>query len=299
LVDVDSTIPNLALMKVSSFYKGEGAEVGFDVEDPDLVILSVIYRKNREKALALAQEFEGIPVDIGGTGFDLKKTLPDAIEYCFPDYDLYPSTYSQGFSTRGCIRNCAFCIVQEKEGPLRRNQHPSEFHDDRFDTIWFMDNNWIADKEWFMHTSEWVLDMGLGVMECGFDIRLLDDDIIGRIAEMKFPKGIHFAFDDSAMKETVKAQCQRMKEFGINIRKDVIFYVYCDSPQKVTDAVRRCNILKRIGTNPFVMYNIDRERTPRVKRMQHWANRRRFFWSCTFDEFSWKKHYALSQGAGE
>ena len=110
---------------------------------------------------------------------------------------------------------------------------------------------------------------------------------------MNFPKGIHFAFDNSNLKEIVKEKCQMMKDAGFNIRRDVIFYVYCHNPAHVTDAVRRCNILKKIGTMPFVMYNIDATRTPRVKRLQHWANRRQWFWSCKFEEFSWKKNYEL------
>ena len=293
LVDVDSKIPNLALLKLSSYWKSTGADVGFDVEDPDLVIISVIYKKNLEMALEIAKSYGDTPVDLGGTGYSLTKKLQDEIEYIMPDYDLYPSTYSQGFSTRGCVRDCSFCIVNEKEGAFRRNQHPSEFYDDRFDTIWFMDNNWIADKEWFMETSSWAMDFDLKILECGFDIRLLDDDIIKRISEMNFPKGIHFAFDNSNLKEIVKEKCQMMKDAGINIRRDVIFYVYCHNPAHVTDAVRRCNILKKIGTMPFVMYNIDATRTPRVKRLQHWANRRQWFWSCKFEEFSWKKNYEL------
>jgi hypothetical protein len=150
-----------------------------------------------------------------------------------------------------------------------------------------MDNNWIADKEWFMETSQWVVDNKLGVMECGFDVRLTDDDIVERISHMKFPKGIHFAFDNMNIKKIVIEKINLLKEYGINTHKNVIFYVYCDSPSCVDDAVRRCRILKNNNVNAFVMYNIDRNRTPRVKKLQHWANRRQHFWSCDFKDFSW------------
>lgn len=45
LVDVDSTIPNLALMQASSYYKDEGYEVGFNIKDPDKVLISCIYKR--------------------------------------------------------------------------------------------------------------------------------------------------------------------------------------------------------------------------------------------------------------
>ena len=38
LVDFDSKIPNLALMKISEHEKARKSVVGFDVENPDLVI---------------------------------------------------------------------------------------------------------------------------------------------------------------------------------------------------------------------------------------------------------------------
>jgi radical SAM superfamily enzyme YgiQ (UPF0313 family) len=55
----------------------------------------------------------------------LKKVLPDEIENLKPDYSLYPGfDYSIGFSTRGCFRNCHFCVVPEKEGMFKKVNHP-------------------------------------------------------------------------------------------------------------------------------------------------------------------------------
>lgn len=289
LVDVDSKIPNLALMKISSFFKNERHDVGFDIQDPDLVICSVIYKKNKWLLDGIVEEFPDSKFDFGGTGYDLHKKLPDDIEFIKPDYDLYPSEYAQGFTTRGCIRNCDFCIVHEKEGELVKWQHPKEFYDDRFDTIWIMDNNWIANKEWFFETSGWIIEHDLKVLECGFDVRLTDDKVLERISCMRFPKGIHFAFDNSILSDVVKEKINLMQEYGFNTHKDVIFYVYCDSPSDVNSALSRCRLLKKMNTNAFVMYNIDRNRTPRVKKLQHWANRRHIFWSCDFNNFSWKE----------
>lgn len=288
LIDVDSTIPNLALMKASAFHKSNGDEVGFDIEDPDVVIASIVFRKNAFRANEIKAQYSDAYVSVGGPGYSLQKRLADVIEHQKPDYDLYPSTYAQGFTTRGCVRDCSFCIVRKKEGVLTRWHHPEKFYDDRFDTIMFQDNNWIADKPWFLETSQWTIDAGLKVIECGIDIRLVDEEIAQRLTEIRFPKGIHFAFDDSSLEPIVRSKCEMMENIGLNLRRNAVFYVYCHDSQNINDAARRCRILKEIGTNAFVMYNIDKPRTKKAKHLQHWANRRQFYWACDFKEFNWK-----------
>lgn len=121
LIDADSKIPNLALMKISAYHKSKGDVVGFNVSDPEKVYCSIIFKKNKHMADGLKFFFPDAELDIGGSGYDLKKRLPDEIECMTPDYSLYPDNDSYyGFTTRGCIRHCHFCIVHDKEGKFRR-----------------------------------------------------------------------------------------------------------------------------------------------------------------------------------
>jgi hypothetical protein len=155
LVDIDSTIPNLALMKISAYYKSLGHLVGFNIDNPDLVYISCIFSKNRMKAI-MESTFYNCRVILGGSGIDFENKLPHEIETIKPDYDLYQSTYSQGYTTRGCPNKCEFCIVPRKEGKIKINQHPSEFHDTRFDTCMIMDNNlFAAPKDWQEMVFDW------------------------------------------------------------------------------------------------------------------------------------------------
>jgi len=101
LVRVDGKMPNLALMKLSSWHKKRGDEVF-------LVDLAGL---NLDRVYA-SQVF------VGGPGYDLKSVLPDEIEHMKPDYDLFKTDYSIGFTSRGCVRDCKFCIVREKEGSI-------------------------------------------------------------------------------------------------------------------------------------------------------------------------------------
>ena len=108
LRDVDSKkIPNLALMKISAYHKQKGDTVDFDLNNPDRMYTSIIFTKNKGKALnqRLGESCEYL---FGGSGINLNSKLPDEIEFIKPDYDLYPSEYSQGYSTRGCDRNCFY-----------------------------------------------------------------------------------------------------------------------------------------------------------------------------------------------
>ena len=129
LIDVDSKIPNLALMKISAYHKFNGDEVGFNVQNPDKVYISCIFSRNRTKAIGIPTLFRCV-CELGGYGIN-DKQLPSEVEHIMPDYDLYRCDYSFGFTTRGCIRNCDFCIVPKKEGKIKFNADIYEFWDKR------------------------------------------------------------------------------------------------------------------------------------------------------------------------
>ncbi len=115
LFKADGKWANLALMKVSAWHKKRGDEIDNYIPSLgryDKIYMSEIFDFSKRRIP------EG--AEVGGSGFDLKKTLPDEIENCFPDYSLYPDCdYALGFTTRGCNRKCSFCIVPKKEGKLK------------------------------------------------------------------------------------------------------------------------------------------------------------------------------------
>ena len=284
LIDVDSKIPNLALMKISAYHKAKGDIVGFNLINPDKIYSSIVFKKNKGKAKN--NTIDNVERVFGGSGYNLSVRLPDEMEYIKPDYDLYPSEYSQGFTTRGCNRNCYFCIVPKKEGRYKVVQHPKEFYDPKFDTCKLLDNNILFDKEWFKEISKWFIDNGIKVdMNQGYDIRLLDFDCACLINDIHSKEVINFAFDDSNLKNIIIKKIDILKDSGINIRKDVQFYVYCHSDDDFDDALYRCNLLKELGTNAFMMFNCDAKRTRRIKNLQRWANRRWLFWGLPFEKY--------------
>ena len=120
LLDIDSKIPNLALMKLSAWHKTQNDEVKWwnAFEQFDKVYVSKIFPKSKFP-------YKIRNCEKGGSGFSLTKKLLEEIEHIYPDYSLYNIDYAMGYISRGCINKCPFCIVWRKEGNLQYNfRHP-------------------------------------------------------------------------------------------------------------------------------------------------------------------------------
>jgi len=114
LVDVDGhNFPNLPLMKLSAYHKRRGDDVEFweKKSEYDICYKSKVFDFTPE----IKDQIKADQIISGGTGYSLKTILPPEVENIMPDYGLYPQ-YSEayGFLTRGCPRNCKFCIVTQK-----------------------------------------------------------------------------------------------------------------------------------------------------------------------------------------
>ena len=66
LIDVDSTIPNVALMHISAWRKSLGIRTGFDIADPSEIWASVVFARNRHKVDGLRMFFPNAKIDVGG-----------------------------------------------------------------------------------------------------------------------------------------------------------------------------------------------------------------------------------------
>ena len=288
LVDVDSKIPNLALMKISAWHKINKDDVGFNIENPDKVYISCIFKKNASQAKGIAKYYPDAEIDIGGSGVDLKKELPVDVEMMKPDYDLYQSTFSQGYTTRGCIRNCGFCIVPEKEGQIRVNQHPLEFADPRFNTMMIMDNNlFAAPEEWQKEVFDWFENTSTKMLSPqGWDARLLTKQRWVRLQSIKHAQAIHFAWDNTKDEHHIVKAIEIMRSGGISksqLQRNISFYVLAGFESTFEDALYRCTKLKEMGTQSFVMPYHKKDK--RINALARWANRPWLYWSMPFENY--------------
>ena len=286
LIDVDSTIPNLALMHISTWRKSEGMETGFHITDPDEVWASCIFHKNAHMLDGLSYFYPNARRDIGGGGIDLHKTLPEGVDELMPDYSLYPDWDSDlGFTSRGCNRSCHFCVVPKKEGRFRINQHPSEFHDPGHRSVTLLDNNILWDKDWFFEVTDWIIKNRMKVdFNQGLDIRLVDRDIAKRIAELKPIKFWHFAFDSLDYKDAVIDGIRMLNDAGVNVRSKSNWYVYLHDDSQYESALERCNILRDLNALPYIMVNRDAPRTLRMTDLKRWT-RPQFFFTMPFEAY--------------
>lgn len=305
LIDVDSTIPNLALMKISAFHKSIGNEVVLEKypthideymgltgpdDTTDKAYASIIFRKNKAYS-DIIQEMHRCKVYFGGPGYSLHSDLPEEIEMMKPDYYLYHEiAYSIGFTTRGCNRSCKFCIVPQKEGKFEVIQHPEDWYDPKFRKIMFLDNNILFDTAWFMEVTDWCMEHKLQVwFSSGLDIRLLTPEVARRLLELDLWKPIFFAWDDIEIEMTVLDKIDMLMDNGFTeskMRRHLSFYVYTDSDDEYDSAVYRCRALKSMQCNSFVMFDIDKKPTPRIQKLRRWANTPSIYWKVDIDEYT-------------
>lgn len=105
-------------MKLSEYHTRHGDRVEWwdPAKQYDLVYKSRVFTDTYSKDTIQVSNAD--KVIQGGTGYGPGKNLPYEIEHIRPDYFLYPRFLgtAYGFLSRGCPRNCGFCIVSGKEG---------------------------------------------------------------------------------------------------------------------------------------------------------------------------------------
>jgi len=207
LIDADSTIPNLALMKLGSWHKKNGDHVVlhrcnlpyyphrkkrtyYVPAEFDIKYCSVIFEGNYPY-------IKGENIIFGGTGVDLIKKLPAEIEHSLPDYTLYPDNKtSYGFITRGCIRKCSFCKVPKKEGYIHKVNNIDNIV--RHREVKFLDNNILAYPEHMGILQELVDKKIKCQFNQGLDIRLLNENNSKLLSSLNYLHEYIFAFDSLA-----------------------------------------------------------------------------------------------------
>jgi len=295
LVDADSKkgFPNLALMKLSAWHKQQGNSVdlikGIPTTAPlnsyDQTYISCIFFQNRERVLDYASQFNPSPI-LGGSGFlgshpHIEYITNEYVwDHIMPDYSLYDVDFSMGFTSRGCIRNCGFCIVPEKEGFIRDNALVEEFHHPDHKKIILLDNNFQASPNWKKNLS-YIISNGLKVnFNQGLDFRLLNNDFAIALSRTNYynwkfnSRILHFAFDSLRYEKQVREGLRLLEYTGIPLKRlSVYLLVGYDTTQE--EDRQRLEILKEYNVRPYIMrYN--RSKDEWLKHFARYVNRRYF-----------------------
>ena len=244
--DHRTAFPNLPLMKLSAWHKGRGDAVSWFMP---LLSYDKVYSS---KVFTYTLEDAYLPINAirGGTGYDKDVTLPKSIEHIMPDYSLYPAfTASLGFTTRGCIRTCPWCIVPSKEGKIREHAEIAEFlRSDSRDVV-LMDNNILA-HEHGVRQIEWAIQRKLR-LDCnqGLDARLIakDDALAKLLARVAWIKSIRLACDTIGQMPYVEKAVKAIRRHSHHQGNFSCYVLVKDIP----DALERVEFLRRLGVDPF------------------------------------------------
>ena len=228
----------------------------------------------------------------GGTGFlaefedDVKQlpNLPHEVEHHHPDYTLYDEyiqkqtggdpklikrrfddyvSYSIGFTTRGCIRQCAFCVNRELKKVVPWSP-VSEFMDPNRPRIYLWDDNIMAaPAKVFKKVMEDLQATGKPFQfRQGMDIRLMTDEKAKLFAGVKYYGDYIFAFDhyrkdDAHEWKQVEQTIRGLEIWKKYVTKETKLYVLVAFDgldyQDIEGAFWRIKILMEYGCLPYIM----------------------------------------------
>ena len=287
----DHNFPNLALMKISGYYKSLGHNVrlvfyedvsssGFFNKKFDKVFISKVFSTSKVPEDVLKLSF----VEYGGTGFyyDKAPNLPYEIEHHMPDYHLYDEwikgqirfhhrqkkyfkyyyDYSIGFTTRGCFRKCEFC-VNRNETFVYPHSPLSEFVDPERKKICLLDDNIFGcGKHWESIFKQLQETKKPFQYKQGLDIRILTERKAKVLSESKYEGDYIFAFDNYEDRVLIEEKIILFKKYMPN--KVPKFYIFCafDRDDKwdkafwkrdVVEIFERLKILMKHRCIPYLM----------------------------------------------
>ena len=305
LIDIDSTIPNLALMKLSSWHKAQGDHVALRrMAKPDMVYASCVFTWG-QVTLSNARNFHP-DLLAGGPGTDIKSTLPALIAAMPPDYSLYrwdllrgrgfTKPFALGYLTKGCPRRCRFCIVWDADPTPRQVATLDSLLRPDTNLLVLLDDNFLAKEALACSLLEEMTERRLEVcFGQGLDIRFLTDALAEKLAKLSFwnlhrtSRQLTFAFDSLSIESSWRTGIERVLKAGVKPRQiQSLFLVGFDSTPE--EDLERFRIMRSYGVDPFCMVYRDRKQTQRKvsdTRLHHfakWVNQR-LYNSCTFEDY--------------
>ena len=275
LYNLEPSIVNTAMMQVSTYHK---------LNNDDVYIYSPLFHDEYDKIYAFSifdytdKGYVRDDMITGGTGFDIKSKLPVEITKCEYDWSLYPDCdYSILWFSRGCIRNCPFCVVREKEGYIHSveplNLNPNGEY------VKVMDNNFFANPNW-NDSVDYLLDLGQKIDMQGFDIRIFNESQGEALSQLKHRKAFKFAWDNP--RDNIDDKIELLLDY---IKpSNLMCYVligYWSSPME--DYRRVMHLWEKYKIHSFVMPYDKFNRYQ--KDFSRWVNNKIIFKSWTWEEY--------------
>jgi hypothetical protein len=308
LTHLDGKLPNLALMKLSAWFKTNGAEVFFSKSvsrelfegEYDLVLGSSIFAWSVNAREIFKQNFPSAV--IGGTGAEdatnLEQYIGDDMTVC--DYSIYPSfTPSLGFTQRGCRLKCSFCVVPTKEGRVkpmntiadiwRGEPHPKQ--------IILLDNDFFGQPDWRARTDELQAGNFEVSLNQGINVRLIHAEGAAVLAKLKYrddqfkAKRIYTAWDNRKDEEIFLRGINLLISAGIKPSSIMVYFLCGYWPGETwEDIFFRYNKMRELGVLAYPMVYDNKNKM--LKKFQCWIIR-------NYDRFlPWEEFDTRKLGSG-
>lgn len=277
LLQLDGSIPNLALMRLAAHHSRRGDEVilrraptiksverGF-FDAPDRVYASLIFQRTKPVAERLRAVYP--QAIVGGTGWDYTTTLEGLglgiEEGEKPDYGIYPDyRQSIGFTQRGCRLSCEFCVVPRKEGKVRGAATIAD--------IWrgepwprevlLLDNDFFGQAAWRERIAE-IRDGKFKVsFNQGINARMISEEAAEAIASVDYRddgmkvRRIYTAWDSKPDEDVLFRGLNRLVKCGVKPDHIMVYMLIGYWANETEDDwLYRQGRLREFGARPYPM----------------------------------------------
>lgn len=320
-------------MKLSGYYKDLGDKVTLiteyneeELKQFDEIFLSKVFTETEVPSWVL----ELPNIEYGGTGFyyDKAPKLDCQIEHHMPDYHLYDdwiqkqvdesrseaeekgkefnlknfmvqfkyyTDYSIGFTTRGCFRQCPFCVNRNYK-KVEVHSALDEFIDQSRKKICLLDDNILGSPQWGTIFEELQSTGKPFQYKQGMDERLLTDEKCEVIFKSKYDGDYIFAFDNVEDYDLIERKLQLLRKYTDKIPK---FYTFCGFDradkwddefwkQDLWDIFKRIELLMEYHCLPYIMRFARYEESPyrgTYINLAAWCNQPNAFKKKSYREF--------------
>ena len=325
LLDGGTRHPNLVIMKLSGYFKNRGCSVRLIESYDELYIrvgefedLSDYSKVSSFDAIYISKVFDFTRIDrrllnfdnvfFGGTGFffDHAPKLPYEIEHHMPDYHIYDDYiahdtrahkdswykdylyFSIGFATRGCFRQCDFCVNHACKS-VKFHSSINEWYDPDRPYIYCWDDNIFGYPKWREVFEELIATGKPFQFKQGLDMRLMTPEKAQVLNGARYYGDYIFAFDHIEDAVWIEEKLQMWRKYCDKPTKLYVLAGFDGQDEKeIASVFERIRILLKYGCLPYIMRH-ERYKTSKYRGMfvqlARWCNQPRFLKKLTFRQY--------------
>ncbi|HEY9246215.1 MAG TPA: hypothetical protein VIO11_05140 [Candidatus Methanoperedens sp.] len=253
--DYYTKYPPLGLMKLASYHRSRGNQVKLirginsDINlNPDRIEITSLFTYAWSPVHNVIEFYHNLfpdaKIEVGGIYASI---MPERIRSFYPFVNVHVGLYEAAehyspaydilidiekwkdwnssiiFTSRGCIRNCPFCIVPKMEGKIRSVAPDVQnyiYPEHKTVTLW--DNNFLASPDW-KEVIKNLQETGLKIdFNQGLDARLIDEEKARMLADLRMPI-LRMAYDGIGGKKDITKAVNLLEDYGLK-RRNILFY---------------------------------------------------------------------------